>query len=145
MPTDACRRWVGARIGNPHDADFRWNYFARSAVAAFSEAADSMPAAAESVIAGYLWRAYSRVARPIGHTPFDSLALLGMLLAASDGRVIEMSDFLRLMLKIKKHSALPQHAFFAAGNEIDTMFVQLKPGFVDAVNSIANDLRIREA
>jgi hypothetical protein len=140
VPTDACRRWVAARRGPSNPPHSRWSDFARPAVAAFSSSPDLTTVLSKEIVAAYLWRAYSQVARLFGHTPFDSLALSGMLSAAADGLAVEMTDFHRLMLSIKKSSALPQHAFFAAGNEIDTMFVQLKPGFVEGVTRIAGEL-----
>ena len=52
-------------------------------------------------------------------------------MAASDGIALEMSDFHRLLLSIKQNNRMPEHAFFASGNEIDTMFIQLKRGFLE--------------
>jgi hypothetical protein len=69
----------------------------------------------------------------MGHTPFDSVALIAMLDAAADGTVIEMVEFHDLVLRIKQASALPEHAFFASGNDLDRMFIQLKPGFHERV------------
>jgi hypothetical protein len=28
---------------------------------------------------------------------------------------------------------LPEHAFFSSGNDLDQMFIQLKPGFIEQV------------
>jgi len=33
------------------------------------------------------------------------------------------------MVTVKKLGAIPESAFFAGGNDLDTMFVRLKPGF----------------
>jgi hypothetical protein len=81
------------------------------------------------MLADYLWSAYKLVARPMGHTPFDSVALVATIQAATDGVPIEMVEFHDLALRIKQTSALPDHAFFASGNDLDHMFIQLKPGF----------------
>jgi len=72
----------------------------------------------------------------MGHTPFDSVALHAMIAAAADGVVAEMADFHALMLAIKKRSALPEHAFFASGNDLDKMFIQLKAGFPEQVRAV---------
>ncbi len=138
VPTDACRRWAEARreVATPN-VPFEWDGFARTAVMAYSAVppAKSLLTGPERV-ASYLWNAYTRVARPIGHTPFDSVALVAMLDAAVDSVAIEMAEFHRLMLAIKQSSALPDHAFFASGNDLDKMFIQLKPGFVERIGGL---------
>jgi hypothetical protein len=42
-------------------------------------------------------------------------------------------------LRIKQQELIPNHAFFASGNEIDKMFVLLKPGFLQALEA-SNDV-----
>jgi hypothetical protein len=59
-----------------------------------------------------------------------------MLTAAASGTVMEMADFHALLLAIKRRSALPEYAFFASGNDLDKMFIQLKPGFAEQVRTI---------
>ena len=63
-----------------------------------------------------------------------------MILGVVDGHPIEMSEFHRVMLTIKQGSLLPEHAFFASGNELDKMFVLLKPGFLERAQEIASAL-----
>lgn len=136
-PTLACRRWVQAKAktGVPRNP-FQWHGFAKAAVAAFqldiaTQQADDTGSAEN--VAEYLWAAYEKVSRPMGNTPFDSVALHAMIMAVSNGVPLEMGDFHALMLSIKKTSALPHHAFFASGNDLDRMFIQLRPGFVEQV------------
>ena len=139
-PTKACRRWVKAvHQSGQVGSRFQWHSFAKSAVSAFAKENDVQApgtASREAVLADYLWTAYQRVHRPVGHTPFDSVALHAMIDAASDGVVAEMADFHTLMLTIKKHSALPEHVFFASGNDLDKMFIQLKSGFRERVRAV---------
>lgn len=139
-PTPACRRWAEAiRHCDLARSPFQWHCFARTAVSAFSRVLDRQSLGTTpppGVLAGYLWTAYERVHRPMGHTPFDSVALQAMIIAASEGIVAEMADFHALMLSIKRRSAFPDHAFFASGNDLDKMFIQLKPGFAEQVRAI---------
>jgi hypothetical protein len=145
IPTDACRKWAAVCESVPQGESFKWRHFARASVSAFGRS----PAAESSkprplIVAEYLWKAYERVRRPIGYTPADSVALFGTLTAATAGTVIELGDFHDLLLAIKKHSVLPQHASFASGNELDTMFIQLKPGFLEQVQSSLDVLETRQ-
>ena len=52
-----------------------------------------------------------------------------MIQALTNGIVIEMADFHRIMLAVKQRSLAPEHVFFASGNALDKMFIHLKPGF----------------
>jgi hypothetical protein len=131
LPTAACQRWSATKQEYSKGDRFLWKGFAKAVVAAFDLGTPRSNDGAEVV--NYLWRAYEAVHRPMGHTPFDSVALYGMVLAASDGVAIEISDFHQLMLDIKQRQLCPDKAFFASGNEIDKMFILLKPGFADAL------------
>ena len=51
-----------------------------------------------ALLARYLWRAYQAVLRPVGHTPFDSVALYAMVLSSAEGVALEMADFHEMML-----------------------------------------------
>lgn len=139
-PTAACRHWADAiREANLAQSGFQWHSFARTAVSAFRGgpvAASANRPRDAGVLADYLWDAYRRVGRSVGNSPLDSVALQAMITAAAAGIVVEMADFHALMLAIKRRSALPEHAFFASGNDLDKMFIQLKPGFPEQVRAI---------
>lgn len=137
LPTDACRRWqnqsaTAASVGSKY---FWWNGFAKAAVRAY-DLGSPHAEPEDDVVARYFWRAYEKIHRPVGHTPLDSVALLGMIYAAVDGIAIEIELFHQLMMRIKQDELLPNHAYFASGNEIDKMFILLKPGFIDALAGI---------
>lgn len=136
-PTHACRRWATAIEGQAA-TPFQWHHFAASSVAAFCPGPSTQSPPPAEVIARYLWRAYEQVHRPMGHTPFDSIALFGMVTAASEGVVVEMADFHRLALSIKQKGALSEHAFFSSGNDLDKMFILLKPGFYERLLELGN-------
>jgi hypothetical protein len=137
IPTEICRRWARAVGGKrEQEAPFLWHSFAAACIDAYriSSAAGPEPTRTK-LIASYIWRAYEHVHRRVGANPLDSVALFATLSAASDGVAIEMSEIHRFMLFIKQHSLLPDHAFFSSGNDLDQMFIQLKPGFVEQVAS----------
>jgi hypothetical protein len=139
-PTEACHRWAkAARESNQVRSPFHWHRFAKMAVSAFGREGGLQNREATSSageLADYLWIAYQRVHRVMGHTPFDSVALHAMINAAADGVIAEMADFHALMLAIKRQGALPDHAFFASGNDLDKMFIQLKSGFREQVRAV---------
>ncbi|MGH8736735.1 MAG: hypothetical protein ACREVC_05175 [Burkholderiales bacterium] len=138
IPTDACRRWGTNGLATLGLDKFLFQGFAHSAVRAYGLGPPRLDVH-DGVSAQYLWRAYEKIRRPVGHTPFDSVALLAMIYAAVDGVAIEMSTFHTLMLRIKQQEVVPNHAFFASGNEIDKMFILLKPGFLQALD-VSNDV-----
>jgi hypothetical protein len=135
IPTAVCTRWAPRTVSN--QSTFLLQGFAHTAVRAYDLGSPS-DVIDELATAKYLWRAYETIHRPVGHTPFDSVALLAMIFAAVDGLAIEISAFHALMLRLKQQGLLPQHAFFASGNEIDKMFVLLKPGFLQALEAHSN-------
>lgn len=139
-PTPACQQWADAmREAGLAQSGFQWHSFARTAVSAFrgdQTAGESRRPIDAGVLANYLWVAYQRIGRSVGNSPLDSVALQAMITAAAAGVVAEMADFHALMLAIKRLSALPEHAFFASGNDLDKMFIQLKPGFPEQVRAL---------
>ncbi|HEX8441420.1 hypothetical protein [Archangium sp.] len=143
-PTRRCRGWLEARAGRSQDARWEWEGFAAASHVLMER--ETPPARQPSVeeLIDLLWDAYQVVRRPIGHTPFDSVSLLAMLDATTRGLVVEQSQLHRLMLSIKRQSLLPEHAFFASGNDLDRMFILLKPGFPEHLKRRASELRIED-
>ncbi len=136
--TEACSRWANSFSGEMHGNLFLWNGFARAYLEmSGTKSSEHVPI---EVAAQYLSRSYELVRRQAGYDPLDSVALVGMTMAIEDGIRIEMVDFHRLMLTIKQNSLLPEHAFFASGNDLDQMFVLLKPGFVEQVRAKASEI-----
>jgi hypothetical protein len=76
------------------------------------------------------------VRRHIGHTPVESIALVVMIQAAAEGIVCEMATVHDLLLSIKREGRLAMHIKFASGNDIDRMFVDLRPTFFEAARSL---------
>jgi hypothetical protein len=140
--TPLCRRWRDTlRSIPPAGVRWEWNGFAKTAIQIVKNADPSRARHIDlPVVIHYLWESYQTIRRPIGHTPLDSVALLAMIRAVADGFPLELVEFHRLMLAIKQGSLLPDHAFFASGNDLDKMFVLLKPGFSEKVNEIASAL-----
>jgi hypothetical protein len=68
-----------------------------------------------------------------------------MMLAAVEGYVLEMATLHDVLLALKRASSLPDHVFFASGNELDRMFVLLKPGFDSKLLEVFDNLRVSAA
>lgn len=134
--TEASVRWAQALSDLENtERPFLWHGFS----AAFLRMAsvDRTRRADSTVeLASYFWKAYQLVRRPAGYDPLDSVALIAMIMAAKDGLRIEMSEFHLLMLQIKQKSLLPTTAYFASGNDLDRMFILLKPGFVGEIEKV---------
>ncbi len=136
IPTDACRRWRDARPESADTLHFRWTGFARAAVNAYAtHEAGAQVHGEKRLAASYLWRAYNAVGRAMGPTPVDSVALFATILAVTDGRAIEMVAFHEILLELKQKSLLPDHAHFSSGNDMESMFVLLKPGFLEQLEA----------
>ena len=137
IPTEICRRWASAVRGKRHEgAPFLWHSFATACISAYQITFSAEPEPTRNkLVANYIWKAYEHIHRRIGANPLDSVALFATLSAASDGVAIEMSEIHRFMLFIKQHGLLPGHVFFSSGNNLDQMFIQLKPGFVEQVTN----------
>lgn len=143
LPTQLCRSWAEVRRGCGEP--FAWEGFGRAVVQARS-GGGSVTIAREnsptpetvSAAARYLMLAFEKVGRPVGMTPFDSVGLRAMLDAALKGHVVEMGFSNRMLLAIKRSGAAAGTVFFASGNAVDQMFVQLRPGFVEGVVSSAD-------
>jgi hypothetical protein len=135
-PTAICRRWASAqRLVGITGQEFLWKAFAKTVVEAFGIKTASSIGADRRAVAEHLWQAYKQVGRPFGHTPLDSVALFAMIRCASRGVVIEMFQFHKLMLEIKQRGELQEEVFFASGNELDKMFILLKPGFPEKIQA----------
>lgn len=145
-PTEARRRWIYAptiacglwrarlealRVELAEGPRLLYRHFADAAATAFGFG--NATTTAERALHEF-WTSYGVVRRPFGHTPFESVALHAMLRLAAAGIVVEVEDFHRQLLAIKKNGVLSDVAFFAAGNDILGMFVLLKKGFAEAAS-----------
>ena len=133
-PTPIATRWVTARkrLGN-RSTPFLWDGFAEVSCHAYLDVEVVERPDDTRTIATYLARGYRTVKRSVGHTPFDSVALMAMALGVEDGLAIEMVDFHSMMLAIKTRGLLQGEVFFASGNTLDKMFVSLRDDFADRV------------
>jgi hypothetical protein len=80
---------------------------------------------------------YETIRRPAGNTPFESVAVLTMIRALEAGLVAEVDDLHRIFVSIKKERTLEGLISFAAGNEIEKMFLMVRPGFREAYARVA--------
>ncbi len=141
VPTEACRRWSELRSRVPdRRVFFIWHFFAKTCLSTFGVSRKPNASTDATLVARYLWKAYERVRRPVGPNPLDSVALSAMLDGIEDGVAIEIADFHRLLLTIKQQAVITEHVFFSSGNDIDQMFIQLRPGFLEQVEGSATML-----
>ena len=127
---DAWSRWW--RTPRSNERPWHWHNFAWAAVTVGVAGVVGSTVCNVECAGRHLWNAYGRIRRLVGHTPFQSVALLAMIEAVSQGHVVELSALHRIMMTLKRDDLLREYAFFSGGNEIDTMFILLKQGFSDA-------------
>jgi hypothetical protein len=88
---------------------------------------------------GLFVEAYDRIHRLVGQTPFESVALRASAVGLEQGLLVEIKPLHDLMLVLKRSDRLQGYISFAAGNEVDRMFVMLRPGFKEAFNALLRD------
>ncbi|URD59901.1 hypothetical protein M8312_08765 [Sphingomonas sp. KRR8] len=136
-PTSIALRWTSARERlADRTAPFLWDGFAEVSCHAYGGIESPERRIDTATIATYLARGYRAVRRSVGHTPFDSAALMAMAFGVEDGLAIEMVDFHRMMLVIKIRGLLQGEVFFASGNTLDKMFVSLREDFAERVVAV---------
>lgn len=69
------------------------------------------------------FESYDGVKRPVGHTPFESVALMSIVQGIRRGIVHEISQLQRELLRLKATGLLGDSLYFAAGNTVDRMFL----------------------
>jgi hypothetical protein len=111
---------------------YLWNYFAKCFAASFLTDVDTLEYSTEPIrVLRVLMHGYELVRRPFGHTPFESIAKIAMLQALQSGVVCEMNQLYQLVFYLKKSNLFPDYLKFAAGNDLDRMFVEIRPGFLE--------------
>jgi hypothetical protein len=142
VPTEACSHWRSHMDGVTDWRHFHWSAFCGAIIDTLGMSRRA-EAPSWTEVVERLWRSYDAFHRSIGHTPFESVGLLAMIDAATEGVELEIADFHDLLLAIKTRGALPNHAFFASGTSIDRMFVLLKQGFVEEAHRCLPTLELR--
>ena len=145
-PTSLCASWTRhwsapRRAGAP----WHWYNFSDTVVRAGIVSSPTSGRCELKCVARHLWNAYVRIRRSVGHTPLQSVALLGMIEAASVGHVVELEEFREVLAIVKDRDLLSEHAFFSGGNEIDGMFILLKRGFLEAFDDRVPEIEKRRA
>lgn len=139
-----CHIWAEKR-GQSLDGSGPWEWRSFAGVSLASRLVGAAPRGecpTPEVKAEFLWNAYEAVHRQVGHSPFHSVALIAMIDAVEAGFAIEMKDFHELVITIKRRGILGDHVFFASGNEIDKMFLLVRPGFVEGVKNFSQMLSL---
>lgn len=132
--TDSTARFLLALGGTDRleGREWHWSYFAR-AMAATGLIGPAVHRNASQVEALDLFvEAYDTFHRPAGQTPFESVALLTMIKGLQQGLIIEIKTLHNIMLDLKKRGGLDDQIFFAAGNEVDRMFILVGPDLARA-------------
>jgi hypothetical protein len=86
-------------------------------------------------IARRAYEAYLIVKRVFGHTPLESVATVAMIRALADSTILEMAHIHGFFLNLKIKDSFPGIVHFAAGNEMDRMFIDIKPSFLNEFRS----------
>jgi hypothetical protein len=131
------RHWVATVNMITYSSDFLWHRFAHSACATFrNNAPEPLPASQNMAhFLDLLERQYATIHRPVGHTPVESIALTMMIAGVDEGLICEMESVHKFFLSLKQEGKLSEHVRFASGNDLDRMFVDIRPGFFEAARN----------
>lgn len=113
------------------DPNWYWSHFAGAFAAGLGGEHPARPATTLEAIDLFV-EAYDIIHRPVGQTPFESVAILAMALGLGRGLAVEIRNLHEIVLRLKREGALQDQIFFAAGNEVDRMFILVRPKFRDA-------------
>lgn len=125
-----------ARMPDAFDPGFCRSGFARSAATLVSKDAERLDV--EHDAASILRRAYdvySVVRRRFGHTPIESVAVLTTINALAESKVVEVQEVYEFFLGFKLNNLFPETVRYAAGNDLEKMFIDIKPSFVAEVEA----------
>lgn len=117
--------------------DWLWSRFAEAFSGAFHDAATQPRRATLGESMGLFTEAYSRIHRPVGHTPLEPVVVLAAVLGLERGVIVEIKAVHETMLWLKRSSSLGDYIAFSAGNDVDRMFVIVKKGFLAAFESLS--------
>jgi len=112
--------------------DFYWVQFAHSAVTLTNSKPKCLSIEEDSrIIVRRTYDAFLEVKRSFGHTPILSVAIIAMIRSLALSEVLEIKVVHELFLGFKISDLFSETLKFAAGNEIDKMFIDLKPSFIE--------------
>jgi hypothetical protein len=135
--TPLLRRWIAAADTLDYGACFLWRRFASCASATFGHNVNRFVSPTED-LAGFLdllQSQYTTIHRQIGHTPVESIALTMMISGVDQGVICEMDTVHKFFLSLKQEGKFSEYVGFASGNDLDRMFVDIRPGFFEAARS----------
>ncbi len=117
-----------------YERQFLWTRFAQCAGPAFGVRAPVRITADSglSELLGLVHDAYEAVRRPVGHTPLESVALIAMIRGLERSLACEMGAIHELFVRFKAQGLFSEHLKFASGNELDRMFIDIRPEFFHA-------------
>jgi hypothetical protein len=112
--------------------DFCWVQFAHSAVTLTNSKPKCLSIDEDSrIIVRRVFDAFLEVKRSFGHTPILSVAIIAMIRSLAVSEVLELKVVHELFMSFKKKDLFSETLKFAAGNELDKMFIDLKPSFIE--------------
>jgi hypothetical protein len=125
-----------AMMPDAFDPEFCWSGFARCASTLVSQGTERLDVGRDATfILRRAYDVYSVVRRRFGHTPIESVAVLTMINALAESKVVEVKEVYEFFLGFKLNNLFPETVRYAAGNDLEKMFIDIKPSFVAEVEA----------
>ncbi len=124
------------KMPDTFDPEFCQNGFGRCASAVVSRDAERLDVERDATsILRLAYDAYSLVRRRFGHTPIESVAVLTTINTLAESKVVEVKEVYEFFLGFKLNNLFPDTVRYAAGNDLEKMFIDIKPSFVAEVEA----------
>lgn len=125
-----------ARMPDAFDTEFCRSGFAQCASTLVSQSTERLDVERDATfILRRTYDVYSMVRRRFGHTPIESIAILTMINALAESKVVEVKEVYEFFLGFKLNNLFPETVRYAAGNDLEKMFIDIKPSFVAEVEA----------
>jgi len=135
-PTQVLAQFAQGMPGD-FDPNFCQSGFASAATALLpGEESKRVDTQGEPVgVANRAYEAYLVVKRRFGHTSVESVAVVAMIQSLARAEILEVIDVYKFFLDIKQEGLFQDTVRFAAGNDLNNMFLDIGPTFMDEVQS----------
>lgn len=115
-----------------YETNFCWTQFAQAATSFTGDISKRLYIEKDPfIIVKRTYEAYKEVKRSFGHTPLESVAILAVIRSLKTSEIIEIKDVHALLLSFKQNNLFSNSVRFAAGNDIDKMFIDIRPSFIE--------------
>ena len=123
-----------SKMPDEYIKDFCYIKFAEAATSFIDKECETLTMDNDAIeLASRAYEAYQLIKKPFGHTSVESIAIITMIKAVCEFKILEVNAIHKFFLHIKTKGLFQNDVFFASGNDLEKMFISLKPNFRNEV------------